>query len=1147
MPKQLHEIKRFQSGTITTPSDTDIPEDAANSSLNIDAISEDGMLKGVKGDSIIPIATAYSVHNTASGSFSNGVTEIEVDDGAAFSTTGYITFVDTVGDVQVLKYFKADEADDETLTISGGWKNTGNLADDTAVYQFTTSNIKADKFSKINDSGTHKGVVFDDTDNLFKKIDNIHSNRPVSSNLSSTAETHSALPSMVNNNKELHIGMGGSANDEPKWVGMIPHGQYGGSAPATMQLSDAKLLSPNSIPDFHKPVSDGTYIYGFEYASNVIWKLKISDYSITKRKLIVKDSAGTASFTAICMGADGNLWVIDTSSIDYSVVSGVYKTSSGGAISYPITLGTWMRIDADTLEILKSGALRLTQSGGQNPLPHWPLSADVSSASTSNQHYLVTDILEKGSYLWISGGVSPESDTSTETTYATKIGAIPYMFAKTTSSFASSGIVTLNGDASTNDSVGYGLRQNGGSDGLGEFEYGATNNEGIYLKIPRVNLVEISGTNDVVGILVDTYVSKNSASISRSSSEGIYNGSSHENTGAIIVHTDIAMLGNGGSSAVAPASSATFKGGVQIITESSNEKTYDGYMKGVASAEGKLLISVQDDSTTTNSELKYVSQPTSISGNSSSSIAELAVASTTYDIDEARPYLKDNSANVDIHLFSGAGNGRWMSSTNTAGSIGADIFTIRLQSELALNLTNTGASSAHTNGNRYYYKCSYVYDGYQESPLGDVTSITSTGGTIDVELIIRTTTVLSKRISGIAIYMAEGGSSSAIPSGFYRYVDTVDLDNSFVEINEDLTGNPDWGTYRRKVYNHNGVVGASYEARTGISEILENTIVNYGLSADLNNQLFVADCYHAELDDASNYLFKSRPYNYDQFNYINDFLALPIYPTAISSFNNRIYVFDKNNILRIEPNSMYVESSMNGVGCLGQDSVLSTEYGMCFADKQGIYLHDGQRANNISTPILRGDSNYSWENIDSSYIPKITFHNYNKSFLITFKTKLATYYTWEYNLIKQRWDRQRLFKGNGLTQETAEPKDFILGENGEIIWNINGYFYHINSDKTNRKPWDWSSKQITINRDTQDKSFTNFYLTGSPSGSLGSNISVNLDEGNRLEVANDGSSGYTNFILTSKKGKKMQWVLSSQTGTVDALGVAYRLLKNSSG
>ena len=45
MPKELHEIKNLISGTITTPSEKDIPDDAASYSLNIDPVAEDGKLK----------------------------------------------------------------------------------------------------------------------------------------------------------------------------------------------------------------------------------------------------------------------------------------------------------------------------------------------------------------------------------------------------------------------------------------------------------------------------------------------------------------------------------------------------------------------------------------------------------------------------------------------------------------------------------------------------------------------------------------------------------------------------------------------------------------------------------------------------------------------------------------------------------------------------------------------------------------------------------------------------------------------------------------------------------------------------------------------------------------------------------------------
>ena len=53
MPKEIHEIKNFQAGIISSPSTTDIPEEAATFSKNIDCASEAGVLKGIPVDSNI--------------------------------------------------------------------------------------------------------------------------------------------------------------------------------------------------------------------------------------------------------------------------------------------------------------------------------------------------------------------------------------------------------------------------------------------------------------------------------------------------------------------------------------------------------------------------------------------------------------------------------------------------------------------------------------------------------------------------------------------------------------------------------------------------------------------------------------------------------------------------------------------------------------------------------------------------------------------------------------------------------------------------------------------------------------------------------------------------------------------------------------
>ena len=55
MPKRVHEIKGFHKGTITFPSDTDIDNDAASYSLNVDPMQEDGSLKGIQKDKEITI------------------------------------------------------------------------------------------------------------------------------------------------------------------------------------------------------------------------------------------------------------------------------------------------------------------------------------------------------------------------------------------------------------------------------------------------------------------------------------------------------------------------------------------------------------------------------------------------------------------------------------------------------------------------------------------------------------------------------------------------------------------------------------------------------------------------------------------------------------------------------------------------------------------------------------------------------------------------------------------------------------------------------------------------------------------------------------------------------------------------------------
>ena len=56
-----------------------------------------------------------------------------------------------------------------------------------------------------------------------------------------------------------------------------------------------------------------------------------------------------------------------------------------------------------------------------------------------------------------------------------------------------------------------------------------------------------------------------------------------------------------------------------------------------------------------------------------------------------------------------------------------------------------------------------------------------------------------------------------------------------------------------------GTVGASYSARTGMSEALDTIRLKYGISSEIDGYLFAGDCSHPRIQNASNMVFRSRP------------------------------------------------------------------------------------------------------------------------------------------------------------------------------------------------------------------------------------------------------------------------------------------------
>jgi len=250
-------------------------------------------------------------------------------------------------------------------------------------------------------------------------------------------------------------------------------------------------------------------------------------------------------------------------------------------------------------------------------------------------------------------------------------------------------------------------------------------------------------------------------------------------------------------------------------------------------------------------------------------------------------------------------------------------------------------------GEEYKYKIAYLYEGSYISPMGkgawthEVTILGSdpldSADSLKVNLVIskpdpRVTHVLVYRKDPTSQYYAEALS---IKLGRFMPVDTSGLQ------------------IRCSVLDDGDVLG-TFSGDTGLSEIARRPIVYFEQSAVLGGRLYAVNLASPgnPHEDMSHLICSSKPNNFHIFDWANEIAVLPNIPTAIAAFNGRIYVWDDVNTYRINPDTLFIEDTYEGVGCFGRNAFVVTEYGMCFADHNNIYLHDGSKPTSIGAPIL---------------------------------------------------------------------------------------------------------------------------------------------------------------------------------------------------
>jgi|ETNvirnome_2_130_1030620.scaffolds.fasta_scaffold03038_2 hypothetical protein len=860
---------------------------------------------------------------------------------------------------------------------------------------------------------------------------------------------------MVTNNREVHIGTGSASTDVPKWLGWVDYGQFGANAPTDPVFSDAELKSFEAFPQLYKVIYYDSYFYGIMYQGTNVYKIHSTTGAVTQS---VKDFGSTQG---LALAGDNALWVYDGT-----------QGSEG------------------TLFKVSNSDMSVTQTNGL-----------VSSLTNIITDGKLTDIREVGSNIFFSAWRETSFAAGNVTSGAR---CWLYRVAEPTTS----GNITLTETTPTWLCVNSTASGDAGkwTDGAG------SGTPTITLKFFQAPLVEITSSTEYVGCIVrETHtgaaasnrylVSTNSAGggSGRSGNAGKAEGGSS----AQDIHSmDNFVVLAGGSST---NDSLYFSGSTGYFVHNLLDDGTDnaeGWASNTVDSiynDGNRVHVVDHDSDDT-SNLQSWDDIEAITDYKA--IVRTGSKHNIGDVNRAATIVVGTgSISQTIYLFNGTDGGRFLKYTYTYSTNAISTKTVVARSPISLTATST----ANTNGafestKRYFYCVSAVYDGYQESVLSTPTPVTldtaADNYTIEVQMDLRDLTSISKRVSHLNLYRGETVDLTSFKAdGFFRLVSSFRLNAEWGAVTDEVWEEDSSDTFRQMKYDDNASLGASYDAINGISEVLDKTIVHYALSTQLNGHHVVAKCYHPDLPDADRYIIKSKPGKFDQFNWTTDFVRLPSIPVAMTAFQGRIYAWDENTTYKINLDGMYIEDIYDGIGCIGHQAVKVTEYGMCFADENNIYLHDGRQAEAISEAIKDGDAvprptnlaGSSVTSLDVSWDGKASTAGANKAAIcVDFDPKRNSFlvfwshaassdpsraYCWAYNIPRKRWDLWSVTTGS----TSAYVRTTFQDSKGNIYYSDATNCYKFQGAAT-RKRYEYMTKLLSMGQHTQPKKFHGWEL-----------------------------------------------------------------------
>lgn len=1150
MPKDLFEIKTFNKGIISSPSESDIPQDAASYSLDVNPNGIDGKLSARKEDT-----TKYDGSSTSVSFQSSG----RVVDPANTFREDYILHDKSSGNVDLITDFSGTPSVTENVDtgVTGTESNTIEAySKNVRIAHSASSSVKWIGYTPTNQFGTaHSGIQAEVaklstlTDfEVYKKIIKVGSDFFGLKEGGTEIYKHDSSGNFIAKSKldfkNTTAICEGTYDDLSVWVYDKDEGTRG--TLYKLDPSGMNIIQVNPVHDVNYPKAYWAEIYSNTSNDPALVQAASENTGayISDMKILYQDGANSKDLI-ISMYGEPDEW---TSNTLRGYTAGLVYKLNGGLPSTTGILSTWIdmtpRHKFTTTELSASGTPPVI-NGTLRPAfwgaPNVPL-ADETDTDAANYNVFIRDT---------SGGSGPWRDAKPH------IGAVQYYPSYTplggqlsgqgVTNHTDNGAATYRGDSfSFYATVFSGFKEHYGVSGTypgsltytaftdayagkyteGSKDYGAQ----AYLVYGRTgSTTEIYYLDPVRYCIFNIHIDATTSSTNDFLKSGVDVLSIDMDSSDSDVSQDLTT-----AYAMKRASIHTWK------------DPANGY------GEYRYFLASQGSATASTGEIRFqrvaasVSKPsTTVDGSNYyydlrwrndwgiGTTSGVAPHGDTYG---PTTWISGKNAVSYCFVFSGdmsagvtpTGN-IFFGNTSGSGEIYklvldatlSNAYTLIHGSDLGMTATQDGAVGAgFTNGKKYWYKVSLLYDEFQESILfGEVIGTsTGTGGFSVVVTLENWANALAKRVTHVNLYRAEGTGSQ--PDSLFRLVKSASIQGIL------WSGTTD-RSYTFWDFSYDNIT-VTYDANAGISQSLEANYLDYSKGVVLNSHLFVTNAGNSELSSVSNYVFKSLPFKYDMFDWSRDFVACPEDLNAIIAYSGRLYGMSDNNTYRIEPNTLYIEDTFNGIGCISQEAFVVTEFGLFFCDQNNIYMHNGQAPVPIGSAILTspsGNDGYKEMLNVATFSPKVAFDSKEQNVIFFVKNDKALVY----NIVRSRWD---LWTG-------LDAKSCFSSADGRVYASVGNDIKGYATGTANKSSFTWISKEISAGHQSQDKKF---YRIDCPHEGNAPTVSYGFNGAAPSSTATAANStGLASVKLNEKKRSIQVKIVSGNANTfIESLGLVFR-------